>query len=494
MPVMPKTTLFFHDYETFGADPARDRPVQFAGIRTDTELNEIDSPFVVYCQPAGDTLPHPEACLVTGITPQIAHAEGVNEATFAQLIHQQLARPYTCNLGYNSIRFDDEVTRFLLYRNFYDPYAREWQNGNSRWDLLDVVRLTYALRPEGINWPASDGTPSFRLEHLSVANNICHENAHDALSDVRATIALAKLIKSYQPRLYDYAFSLRQKRFVFQQINQVQHKPFIHVSGMFSAARSCLAIVVPIAVHPLNSNGVIVYDLSVDPTPLLEMDVEAVKARLFTAQAEQGENLVKIPLKVVHANKSPMIAPLKTLREEDIQRLEIDMGLLRQHYDLLIGNPHYPTEQLIAKVQQVFADPPKSDTQDPELMLYSGGFLPQEDREKMQLVREEKPEHLAHLTLNFKDWRLDDLLFRYRARNYPELLTEEDSAEWLAYRRHRLLGGEEGTLTLAELYQRIESLKQEESEPDRLHILDQLAAYGRQLETELQGANVVESP
>src|SRR5512137_2499177 len=187
-------TFYWHDYETFGTDPQRDRPVQFAGLRTDIDFNVINDPLVIYCKPAADCLPNPDSCLITGITPQLAEQKGVCEAEFIGWIHQQLAQPNTCTLGYNNLRFDDEVTRNCLYRNFYDPYVREWQNGNSRWDMIDVVRAARALRPEGINWPVNEeGNPSFRLDQLTKANNIAHEAAHDALSDVHATIAITRL-------------------------------------------------------------------------------------------------------------------------------------------------------------------------------------------------------------------------------------------------------------------------------------------------------------
>jgi len=200
-----KNTLYWHDYETFGIDPKRDRPVQFAGIRTDEALNIIGAPLVIYCQPANDFLPSPQACMITGISPQLALKEGVNEAEFISRIHAEFARPGTCTVGYNNIRFDDEFTRYTLYRNFYDPYAREWQNGNSRWDIIDLLRVTRALRPAGINWPErDDGQSSFRLEELSKANNIAHDAAHDALSDVLATIEVARLIKARQPVQTDF--------------------------------------------------------------------------------------------------------------------------------------------------------------------------------------------------------------------------------------------------------------------------------------------------
>jgi len=162
------TSFYWHDYETFGVDPCRDRPAQFAGQRTNRDLEPIGEPLVVYCKPARDVLPSPMSCLITGITPQRAERDGLIEAEFAARLHEELAEPGTCAAGFNSIRFDDEFTRNLLYRNFYDPYAREWENGNSRWDIIDLARMCYALRPAGVEWPRhADGAASFRLEDLS---------------------------------------------------------------------------------------------------------------------------------------------------------------------------------------------------------------------------------------------------------------------------------------------------------------------------------------
>ena len=224
-------SFYWYDFETFGADPFRDRPCQFAGMRTDEVFNPIGDPLVIYCKPAADLLPQPQACLITGITPQVAAANGMVEAEFIKQIHREFSQPGSCVLGYNSLRFDDEVTRNCLYRNFYDPYAREWQNGNSRWDMIDLVRLTRAVRPEGINWPdREDGTPSFKLEHLTAANDIEHSGAHDALADVRATIAVARLIRSAQPRLYDYVYQHRDKRVVEQSLALGSWQPVLHIS------------------------------------------------------------------------------------------------------------------------------------------------------------------------------------------------------------------------------------------------------------------------
>ena len=337
-------TLFFYDYETWGTDPARNWPAQFAGIRTDTDLNEIEEPINIYCRLPADQLPVPEACMVTGLTPDIVNQKGVVEAEFIARIQEQFARPQTCVLGYNNIRFDDEVTRYSLYRNFFDPYAREWQNGCSRWDLIDVVRLCAALRPDGINWPQNeDGTNSFKLEELTAANGIQHENAHDAVSDVRATIAFAKLLRDKHPKLFDYAFHHRGKNEVGSMLDTVTYHPrrLLHVSGMFGATRHCLAVVVPLAPHPTNKNGVIVYDLAVDPEPLLTLGEDAIRDRLYTKKEELvRQGLSPVALKTVHLNRCPILLPLSLIKESTEQeRLGIDMQRCDIHFNRLFADP-----------------------------------------------------------------------------------------------------------------------------------------------------------
>ena len=281
-------TFYIHDYETFGKSPSLDRPAQFAGVRTDMDFNIIEEPLVIYCAPADDYLPEPEAVMITGITPQVARAKGVNEAEFTRQIHQAFSVAGTCILGYNNIRFDDEVSRNIFYRNFYDPYAYSWQNGNSRWDLLDVMRACYALRPDGIVWPENeDGFPSFRLEHLTRANGVEHTQAHDAMSDVYATIAMAKLVKQAQPRLFDFLLQHRNKHKLNALIDVADMTPLVHVSGMFGAARGNTSWVSPLAWHPDNKNAVIMCDLAGDMTPLLTLSAEQLRERLYTRRDDR---------------------------------------------------------------------------------------------------------------------------------------------------------------------------------------------------------------
>ena len=431
---MKDFTFYWHDYETFGADPARDRPSQFAGIRTDKDFNIIGDPLVIYCKPAADTLPHPEACLITGITPQLALEKGFCEAEFIRQIHAELAQPGTCGVGYNSIRFDDEVSRYTLYRNFYDPYAREWEYGNSRWDIIDMVRVCCALRPEGINWPThEDGTPSFKLEHLTAANNIAHEAAHDALSDVFATIELAKLIKQKQPKLFDYLFSLKHKRQVSALLNVAEKAPVLHASAMFAATRYCTTLVMPLALHPTNKNAVICYDLSVDPSLLIKMSADNIRDRLYTPASELAEGEERIALKTIHTNRCPVVATSKLLDDTLAKRIQLNLEKAR-HYFVQLKQ----ADGLAAKLAEVFSDQAFPKQTNPDVMLYSGGFFSQHDKQLMSQLRSCTPEQLRDTNFAFEDSRLSEMLFRYRARNFPETLTEPEMQQWQEFRYEQL--------------------------------------------------------
>jgi exodeoxyribonuclease-1 len=414
---MSNHTFLWHDYETFGANTRRDRPAQFAAIRTDADLNEIGEPIMLYCQPAPDFLPDPVACLITGITPQLCLEKGIPEYAFAAQIEQAFATPGTIGVGYNTIRFDDEITRHLFWRNLIDPYAREWQNNCGRWDLLDVVRTTYALRPDGITWPLrEDGKPSFKLEHLSAANGLAHEAAHDALSDVRATIALARLIRQHQPKLFDYCLKLHKKDQVSKEVDLINPRPFLHVSGMLPAERGCLGIMWPLAAHPTNKNEIIAWDLSEDPQTLWSLDAETVKTRLFSkTQALAEAGLTRLPIKSIHINKSPItISQLKTLSAERAATLGIDIARAMRHAEIAAQTP-----DLSALWQQVFKPAANTSTTDVDEDLY-GGFIGNTDRRQLTYLRSLPPEQLATAVAGFDDRRLDELLFRYRARNFPD--------------------------------------------------------------------------
>ena len=477
-------TFLWHDYETFGIDTRRDRPAQFAAIRTDAQLNEIGEPLMLYCQPSTDYLPDPASCLITGITPQIAWQRGVSEREFAQRIEQEMAQPGTISVGYNSIRFDDEVTRFMFWRNLMDPYAREWQNQCGRWDLMDVVRMVFALRPDGINWPTKeDGTHSFKLEDLTRANGLAHEAAHDALSDVRATIALARLVRQHQPKLFDFALALHKKDRVAAELHlpavAANARPFLHVSGMFGAERGCLAVMWPLASHPTNKNEIIAWDLAQDPSELATLSAEQLRLRMFTRSADLPEGVQRLPIKTIHLNKSPMVVGnLKTLTPAMAQRWNNNMDAALAHAAIARDLP-----DMSVLWQAVFARQPEpAAPTDPEQDLYAG-FVGNGDRHRLNELRAMGAAQLAQAKTSFDDPRLAELLWRYRARNFPQSLSPEEQERWEAHRSACLIDGAGGARTAEKLFAQIDEMSEAADERGQ-DILGELYDYASEIAPE----------
>ena len=452
---MASHTFLWHDYETFGVQPRRARPAQFAAIRTDAELNEIGEPIMLYCQPAPDFLPDPQSCLITGITPQVCLERGVPEHEFAATIEQAFAASGTIGVGYNTIRFDDEITRFMFWRNLIDPYAREWQNNCGRWDILDMVRTAYALRPEGIEWPRhEDGRPSFKLEHLSRENGLTHESAHDALSDVRATIALARLIRDRQPKLFDFCLALHKKDRVNDEIGLPQRRALLHVTGMVPAERGCIALVWPLAIHPSNKNEVIVWDLAQDPALLNGLSAEDIRLRMFSKADALPEGVTRLPIKTIHVNKSPIVINnLKILSPSMAERWQIDLDTVRRH---AAGAQATPLPDSLW--QQVFQRAPEGPV-DVDEDLY-GGFVGNNDRRLLTQLRAMPPARLAAALPHFDDARLDELVFRYRARNFPQSLSDLDAERWEQHRAARLFDGNGGARSIEQLFEEIDQLSE----------------------------------
>ncbi len=488
-------TFLWHDYETFGLHTRRDRPAQFAGIRTDADLNEIGEPIELYCQPQADYLPDPTSCLLTGITPQRCLERGLPEFEFARQIEAALSLEGTIGVGYNTIRFDDEVTRNLFWRNLIDPYSREWRNQCGRWDIQDLVRATYALRPDGINWPVdADGKPRFKLEMLTQANGIAHEAAHDAVSDVRATIALARLIKKLQPKLFDFYLALHQKTKVLQEMNlpatQMLAKPFIHVSGMFPAERGCMAVMWPLATHPTNKNEIIAWDLCADtdtPSILAELKADQIRERIFSKQDDLPAGVRRLPIKNVHINKSPFVfgsrkGEYKILTPALQKKWGIDLEQCLATAELARALP-----DMSAVWAEVFKREPLNNSAptDVDEALYDG-FVGDADRRvlaQQQKLATTNPAQLGARTPAFDDPRLDEVFWRFRARNFPQSLNAEEQAAWAEHCRARLVDGAGHARTLASYFEEIDKLQaalDKASEPNVTGkaVLISLRAYG----------------
>ena len=470
-------SILWHDYETFGIDPKFDRPVQFAAIRTDLDFNPIGEPMMWYCRPADDYLPSPGACLVTGITPQHAQQEDLPEVEFMARINAVMSEPGTCVVGYNNLRFDDEFTRYGLYRNFFDAYAREWQGGNSRWDLIDLMRAASVLRPEGINWPRNEEDQLvLKLDQLAPANGIEHGDAHDALADVWATIAMAKKLREAQPRLYNFAFQMKHKAQVWGQLDLQMQKPVLHVSGMYGRKNGYLALVAAMAKHPTNKNGVLVFDLRQDPKQWQSASVEELKLALFSRQEELGDK-PRLPVKEVQVNKCPLVAPMNTLAEETGQNYGIDRQTSIDNLRWLQANPDF-----VQRVVEAYSMRDPMPVGDVDASLYGGGFFDDHDKRMMQQVHETPPEQWTSSAFAFHDDRLPRLLMRMKGRSYPDQLSSSEAEHWEMFRQQRLLEGEpQGVRTFEQFGAELNKLAEERTDEASQAVLQDLAMYAESI-------------
>ncbi|QIK81543.1 exodeoxyribonuclease I [Lysobacter sp. HDW10] len=469
-------SFLFYDLETWGLDPRKTRIAQFAAIRTTVDLEEIDTPVSLYVRPAADFLPCPESALITGITPQLADAEGLVEAEAFDRIHALMAEPDTCTLGYNTLKFDDAFVRFGLYRNFHDAYEREYRDGNSRWDMFNVIRAVHALRPEGIQWRAREDVPeatSFRLEHLAEDNGLRHGMAHEALSDVRATVGLARLVKTHQPKFWHYLARLRDKRHVQQLINLTELTPLMHIAGQYSPANRNAAIVVPISEHPVNRNQMLFVRVDVPLDDLASADPDLTKTHYFTRRDALPEGVSRPPFTDIRVNESPTLIPLSDLRDADFERTAIDKTVVERNLAYLRKHRN----ALASLARHVFAPSKASSQNDVDAALFDG-FIAPADKALFRQIHACPPDALGAEGFRFQDARMPELFFRYRARNWPEFLSFEEQACWQGHLAACLNNGINAQYSLQAHAEKVEQLRVLNADnPHELGILDAMDAW-----------------
>lgn len=469
-------TFFFYDLETSGVNSRTARIMQFAGQRTDKDLNPIGEPYNFLIKLPEDVLPDPGAILVTGITPQKTWTDGITEAEFFKIFSQEIALPSTIFTGFNSIRFDDEFMRFGLYRNFYDAYEWQWIDGSSRWDILDISRITRALRPDGIQWPfASDGKPTNRLEYLTSVNKLSHNSAHDALSDVNATIAVAKMIKKNQPKLFSYLLEMRGKKSVEEFVSKNQ--TFVYVSGQYSSDYEKLTVVSSLGAHP-QKQGVFVYDLREDPEKYLKMSPEQL-AKAWEYNKDPDAD--RLPVKTLQFNRCPAIAPVSTLLPADKKRLQIDDKVIAQNLKKLKDvKDFYP--KLIKAIEildknrnqeEIVIDSSNVDTK-----LYDG-FVENSDKKLARDLRHTGPKQISDFALKFNDQRFKVLVPLYKARNYPKSLTTGEREVWEAH-KNRII-----SKSLPTFIKTIQEISQKPNiSQNNKYILEELIMYAESIAPE----------
>lgn len=448
-------SILWYDLETFGRDPEHDRIAQCAMVRTDESLEEIGEPLVLYCRLPSDYLPDPEACFIHGITPQEVEERGLCEYEFALRLLEEMSVPQTTVAGYNTIQFDDEFIRRLFFRNLLDPYAREYRNDNSRWDIINLMRVVHDLKHEKFGWPANgEGNPSFKLEDLARANGIPHDSAHDALSDVRATVGLARKVRQEYPRLYDWYYRHRHREALARLVNlSDRNTMLVHTSRIYTRPVGCSTVVTPLGLVEEDRHALVVYDLRYDPRPLERYSEEDLRGMLFTERKSLSDTAAPAPalasaavqirpaVAMVRLNSCPFLAPVSVLDRRAQARLQIDMETCERNLQYLNEMPAL-RERLIALYHYEKAE--EQEPGDPEYALYSGGFIPDQDRRLLEHFHERlraagplaaKNEFFR---IRFQDRRIGILLHRLIARNYPETLSLQQQKSWLVHTSARI--------------------------------------------------------
>lgn len=469
-------TLYFYDLETSGFNPREARIMQFGGQRVDMDLNPIGEPHNLLIKMTDDILPDPGAILVTGITPQMTKADGITEAEFLEIFSKEIATPDTIFVGFNSVRFDDEFMRFLQYRNYYDAYEWQWKDGRSRWDLLDVVRMTRALRPDGIKWPvSSDGKASNRLELLTSLNKLEHSNAHDALSDVYATIDVARMIRNKQPKLFEYLLEMRDKKKIADLVGSGQ--PFVYSSGKYSSEYEKTTIALKIADHPARQ-GALVYDLRFNPEDYVKLSPEEI-VTYWTRAWDDPEP--RLPVKTLQYNRCPAVAPLGVLDESAQKRLNIDLKQIENHRNILKKHPEFVQNlmkalEILDKKQQARLIETE---QTVDARLYYG-FINDADKKLMNKIHSTEISKLDDIENQFNDKRLVALWPLYKARNFPRDLTDDERKIWERYRELKLVSGKDNRLT--QYFNTIQELSQQARlSQKQQYLLEELRLYGESL-------------
>lgn len=475
-------SFFFYDLETSGLNAVHDRIMQFAGQRTDANLQPIGEPVNLMIRLPGDVLPSPDAIMITGITPQSTLQDGLTEAEFLRYFYDEIVQPNTTFLGYNTVRFDDEFMRTLHYRNFYDPYEWQWANGCSRWDILDVVRMTRALRPDGINWPTTpDGKPTNRLELLTKVNGLDHEHAHDALNDVMATIAVARLIRDKQPDLFKYLYDHRGKKAVAELVEAGQ--PFVYASGKYPSSylHTTAAVLLTAGEH----DSALVYNLRTDPTPFLSMS-PAELADIWRYKKDRSPDDPVMPVKTVKYNRCPAVAPLGVIKDEATQkRLGLDMATIERNWSLLKKQQKAFATTILQAValldeERAAARPtPKPTIETVDSLLYDG-FVGPADKQTMRAVRAADPADIIDVAQKCTDQRLLLMAPLYKARNYPAALSAEERQVWDEHVTARLFTGGQRS-PLARYFARLQQLAAGTPSTEQGYLLEELQLYGESL-------------
>ena len=487
-------TFFWYDYETTDLDWYRARPVQVAGIRTDESLEREGKLGELYCQPAPDHLPRIGSVLTHRVSPVHARDRGIREFEFAKKVHKQLHAEGTCTVGFNATTFDHRITHHLFFRNLFDPYRWHWKDSStSKWDIIELCRAAYALRRDILLWPYDDeGYAAFKLHKLALENSIRSEYSHRAVSgqdphsaadDVRLTLDLARLLKGASKNLWDYSRSCQSVEHVVRSIRTT----FLIVNTTVLRQRGAATIAGFLGQDPNDKNRNYAFDLSYNPAEFFDANAESLLTYKPKSSADNRDPRRHVPILRFRANASPYVMefdlsnPMSEARQGLLDGLQLaPLDELQRRFSALDSNTKFKTR--VVELNK----PSYPERACPEENLYG---LDVDRSDRAQLTRIRKSIGRPNWWKNERHFRakwLPGMVLRFRARNFPETLSDKEAEDWRDYCRQRLLREKvEDGLTEFERYERdLEIERGVDHDPKVRMCLDECESYG----SELRGA------
>ena len=411
-------TFLFYDIETSGLSSVFDQVLTFAAIRTDMALKEIDR-YEIAVSLRRDIVPSPGAFLTHRLSPGELES-GLCEYEAMGLIHKIINEPGTISIGYNTLGFDDEFLRFAFYRNFLDPYSHQYANGCCRMDLLPVATLYRIFKPGQMRWPISQGKPSMKLELISQENNLVQSGrAHDAMTDVKATLGLARSL-AREKNMWSYCldfFDKEKDRARIEAVDEVfqsifgRHKLCVMVSVSFGGEIMYMAPVVSIGYSAAYTNQSLW--LRLDREEVVPFGLDPKKGP-FVIRKRHGEAKIVLP---------PLERFWNRLTLSQKEQSEKNLLLIRKS----------PEEfQKLVFYHRDFKYPFIPDL-DVDASLYQTGFFSKHEKADMVIFHGSSHDKKMALCEKMGSTRLQALARRIVIRNFPEIATASAMAEHKKY-------------------------------------------------------------
>lgn len=411
-------TYLFYDIESTGLNKCFDQVLQFAAIRTDLELNELER-HEIFIKLRPCVIPSPGG-IITHRIPITKMQQGELEVEAVKKIHALLNTPGTISLGYNTLSFDDEFLRFSFYRNLLPPYTHQFANHCSRMDLYPITVMYYLFKKEALNWPQIEGRVSLKLENLNQLNELAEGAAHNAIVDVEATLALAKKLKSH-PKMWDYVCGYFKKPIDLErqtelpysfQLADREHQEALIVSGKLGHKNQFHAPAVFLGKHNHYNNQTLW--LRLDQENLQRTTADTIDEHTFVIRKKTAEHqllLKPLPRFLTHLSKS---------RKEIVAA---NRSWLQANQDLF---------DKICSYHRDYKYPPVPE-RDIYAALYDLGFPPRYEEELYAKFHQASPDKKEKIALKFADPVRQELALRLLAENYPQHLSAENKIHSTQY-------------------------------------------------------------